>query len=95
MLGHTKNRRSFLRTYQGYVYKVVPTQTSLKWDMKKFFLLQTLHILLTKDGKPYKIVAKLEKLLQKTSLISIWQTIVKDEIRKKLPNAQPYHLEDH
>jgi len=84
MLGHTKNHRSFLCTYQGYVYKVVPTQTSLRWDMKEFFLLQTLHILLTKGGEPYKILAKLEKLLQKTSLISIWQAIVKDEIRKKL-----------
>lgn len=52
--------------------------------MKEFFLLQTLHILLTKGGEPYKILAKLEKLLQKTSLISSWQAIVKDEIRKKL-----------
>lgn len=56
--------------------------------MKEFFLLQTLHILLTKGGEPYKILAKLEKLLQKTSLISIWQAIVKDEIRKKVKNNQ-------
>jgi hypothetical protein len=82
MFDHAKSHRSFLHPQQTNVYKVFPTRTSFKWDMKEFFLLQTLHILLTKDGEPYKILAKLRKFLQRRQLISLWHVIMKDDVRQ-------------